>query len=150
MKTKKFNRLLGLHLAIFATSYSGYTFSHELSGSLGEPFFSTDVYAVQCSADSGGDPDNLEFRILDSTQTPGGGKLSVVVVTDAVVTQTGDKVRGDANFSPLHSVQMGAGPYVLVVHKLKNGGNKVYTLEYHCKSSTGAHVGTQLVTIQNQ
>jgi hypothetical protein len=150
MKNFKFAKLVSLHLGLLAAGYSSLAWSHELSGSLGVDFWSTDVYLIQCSTDSGGTPDYLEFKILDATQTPAGGKLSAVVTAGGIVTQTGDAGRGDADWSPYHSVHAGNGPYEVAVHKLKQGGNKVYAFEYHCKSSSGAHTGTSAITIQNQ
>lgn len=150
MKLFKFAKLLSILLALFTGGYSSLAVSHVLSGSLGVNFWSTDVYLMQCSTDAGGVTAFLEFRILDATQTPRGGKLSAVVSAGGIVTQTGDPVRGDTGWSPIHRVHAGNGTYQVIVHKLKQDGNKVYSLDYHCKSSSGAHTGTSSITIQDQ
>lgn len=146
---KKFQRFLFVCSTVFASGYCSLVSSHELSGSLGDPFYSTDVYNVQCSTDSGGVSDFLETSITDITKTSGGGKVSAVIQAGGVVTQTSDPIRDDGISSPEQSVHAGNGIYEIFVHKLKAGA-KVYTLDYHCKSSTGAHTGTSVITVQNQ
>ncbi|MGR9108152.1 MAG: hypothetical protein ACU843_14600 [Gammaproteobacteria bacterium] len=149
MTKPNLKKLLGLHLGLFTAGFCGVPFAHELSNSLGYEFWRTDAFLVNCSTDSGGVSDRLEFAIIDTTETVGGGKMNVVVSAAGMFTQTGDQVRNDANYGPIHTLQAGNGPYVVVVHKLFDG-NKVYTLQYHCKSASGAHTGTSLTVMQNQ
>ncbi|MGH8498738.1 MAG: hypothetical protein ACRERV_08040 [Methylococcales bacterium] len=150
MRSDKLKKLLLIQLALCTTGYCGLALSHDLNGGmLGDPFYSTDVYIIQCSTDSGGTTDYLEFKIIDITQFPGGGKVNLVVENGGFFTQTGDKKQGNADWSPVHSVHGGNGVYQAIVHKLKHGV-KFYSFEYHCKSSTGAHTGTSITQIQNQ
>lgn len=147
-------KLLTVPLAVLAAGYCSLASSHDLSSgpliTLNDAFWSTDVHLVQCSTDSGGPTDYLEFSLFDITQTAGGGKLSVVVEDqNGFVTQTSDPVRDDGNPSPVHQIHAGDGSYRVMIHKLKEG-TKVYKFVYHCKSSTGAHTGTSLINLQNQ
>ena len=145
----KTNLLKRSAFTLFSVSFGAVCSAHELSDSLDSSYTSTDVYYVTCSTDSGGVSDYLEFSVLDATQNPGGGKISTMVWAGGIAVQTGDPVRANADFSPVAAVHAGNGLYQVFVHKLKEGP-KVYSLQYHCKSATGAHTGTSKITIQDQ
>lgn len=149
MKNYHFKRILFVYSTLFTGGYCGLASSHDLSGSLPDPSYAVDVYNIQCSTDSGGESDYLETSIIDVTQTPGGGKLYTEIKAGGVVTQSVDPVRDDGNFSTSQSVHAGNHVYEVFVRKQKNG-QKVYGLEYHCKSSTGQHTGTSAITVQDQ
>ncbi|MGH8474703.1 MAG: hypothetical protein ACRERV_03645 [Methylococcales bacterium] len=150
MKKYSLKKYLLVCLTLFSGVYSAGLSCHDLFGkTLGQPFYATDVYHVTCTTDSGGASDYLETSIIDTTQTTGGGKISAVTKGGGVVEQTGDPGRNDGNYSPPLLVHGGNGLYEVFVHKL-NKGPKIYSLQYHCKSSGGAHTGTEIITIQNQ
>lgn len=159
-------KIKSIILFIMATfGFTANAVAHDQIGTLLDPASATDYYLVTCSTGGGGESDRLEVRIKDLTTAVGGGKLSAVVQNDVVgvVATASDPVRvargegcegwsnvtQDTEFGEPVSISAGNGAYTVMVHKQK-AGPKTYSLEYHCKSSTGLHTGTALLVLQDQ
>ncbi|MGZ8955932.1 MAG: hypothetical protein ACXW0Q_14790 [Methylovulum sp.] len=139
--------------AILATSLlaaSGLVAAHDLSGTLGDADLSTDYYAINCFDDGSGAADRLELQVIDLAPAPTPNPFISAQITKGLVAKnTTDLVDGDTAFSPKRTLIGGAGNYLVTVNKTRKGAES-YSISYHCMTSSGAHTGTQLTTLQNQ
>ena len=101
-------------------------------------------YAQISCFDSGNGPvDYLEADIIDLSAPVDHLLVNLVLIKDDKAVSVSDTVSGDANPSPPIILQGGNGVYLLVVNKT-DVGPRQFIVDYHCKTATGAHTGTDI------
>lgn len=112
-----------------------------------------DYYQATCFDDGSGAPSYLEAQVKDMTASS--AKVSVLVHKGTSCTtnkcaqfrvDSGDR---NTTYSPLVKVPQGSGVYsVFVMHTAASTDS--YDVALHCKTSSGAHTGTSVVSRQQQ
>ena len=128
--------------------HAGIVSAHDQGGGLGNPIGATDMYQVDCFNDGSGNADRLSFSILDLAPVAA-PVISAQVYKYPRAANTTDQVDGNAAYSPKISVKGGNGAYTVIIDKSKAGA-EAYSFQYHCETSSGAHTGTGITSIQNQ
>lgn len=143
---------------LIAAGYAGIASAHTQTGVLGKRVDTSDIYEITCADDGNGPPARLEVEIEDllPVKPP---RVSVLVQKEGSesVTTT-DPKDGDNRPGLTVSNNGGAGTYTVTVSKLPKPGKpdktrrykELYSLDYHCITSSNQHTGTTLSTIQNQ
>jgi hypothetical protein len=129
------------------TPPAGLALTHTQNGSLSAPSTTTDFYNATCSDDGHGTPQSLVFQV-QSTGPQAAPVLALVQSGVAAISST-DIVAGDGNYSPMDSVNGGAGVYNVLVITSGDGGSN-YTLKYDCMTGTnggGVATGATLVPV---
>jgi len=102
----------------------------------------TDVWETECRGTAGlGDSARLVANITQMFTPNDISKLTLVVYKDGKAQNTVDSTGGDGGGSPFISVEAGNGIYSMIASRT-SGGNKVYTIEYHCENAGGDHTTT--------
>jgi len=132
-----------------ATGHADITPAHSLSGILASQRQATDLYQVACFAEDGGPAtDHLRVRVRDN-EPEKEPLVSVQIQKGLVATNSTDDKDANAKYSRWGRNHGGDGVYQVIVDKSSKGA-EIYTLEFHCVSSTGIHTGTETVQLQNQ
>jgi hypothetical protein len=140
-------------LALLATGYVGAAAAHTQSGALGKAPAASDIYQITCPEQVVGVPPRLDVQVRDlKPKKP--PFITVTMQKDLVGVSSMDPKDGDARFSPLVSIDGGAGSYLVIISKTavndkKRAFKEIYTLQYHCMSGA-LHTGTDIFTLQNQ
>ncbi len=137
----------------------GFSISHTVSAhDLNQALFGgtapgnerVDLFLVQCFSDpslgGGAAAGRLAVRMQKRANSNSFLSMQVMkggVIKNAVVAQAANV------WSPWVHVEQGNGDYTLSVNQT-HAVNTAYKIEYHCESTGGAHVGTSVVTLQNQ
>lgn len=125
--------------------------AHTKTGALGANARFVDYYVITCSNDGSGVPMSLSLQIRDDAPLAA-PVLEVLVHKTAVATSINAAAADPGVFSPVISLNGGAGSYNVFVRKTGVAAEN-YTLSYHCwtgLNGTGLHTGTDLVQGQNQ
>ncbi len=146
-------RRLASTAVLLAVLHVGIASAHTQVGALGKAAAASDIYQITCPEEVAGVPPRLDVQIRDlKPKKP--PRLTVSVEKDLASVSSTDPRDGDKGFSPLVSLDGGAGNYHVMVSKTaandkKRAFKEIYTLQYHCMSGA-LHTGTELVTLQNQ
>ncbi len=108
---------------------TGLSLTHTQEGALGASSTATDFYNATCSDDGHGTPQSLVFQIQSTGPLP--APVIVLVQRGSAAISSADIVAGDGGYSPLDSVNGGAGVYNVYVITTADGGSN-YTLQYDC------------------
>lgn len=125
--------------------------AHTKTGTLGANVRFVDYYVITCSDDGSGVPRSLSLQIRDDAPLAA-PVLEVLVRKAAIATSINAAPADPGVFSPVISLNGGAGSYDVFVRKTGAAAEN-YTLSYHCMTGlngTGLHTGTDLVQAQNQ
>ncbi len=139
---------------LLALGQTGVALAHSTGGALGKKKSATDVYAVTCSNEEGGDTPTLRLAVQVRDELPRRKpKISVTIAKNGTEARTTDK-NGDGNrrYSPWAYLDEGNGTYRMSITKSRKGLER-YSVEFHCQgpSSSGhIHTATDMVITQNQ
>ncbi|MFZ2172266.1 MAG: hypothetical protein WAW61_21850 [Methylococcaceae bacterium] len=109
----------------------------------------TDLAAVTCFDDGNGAPQNLTGQVKDFSSPVAGLFLSFHIFKGNQMTTSTDTISGDANYSPLVSLNGGPGVYYISVTKTAPGA-RIFDVIWHCVTAGGAHTGTDISVLQFQ
>ncbi len=98
---------------------------------------------ITCFDDGNGPADNLEANIIDHSAPVEHLLVNLQLIKDDRAVSISDTVSGDASPSPLITLHGGSGVYLLLVNKTDVGARQ-FVVEYHCKTATGVHTGTDI------
>ena len=105
----------------------------------------TDLGKVTCDANS----QYLYAEIQDQSPQVAGLLLSLHIYRGSQMITATDSVSGDANASPIISLNGGPGDYYISATKTKNG-LRSFTVTFQCLTSSYALSGTSIVGVQLQ
>lgn len=112
-----------------------------------------DFYSATCFDDGNGAPSYLEAQVKDMTANT--SKVNILVhkgtscTTNKCAQFSLDATDSDATYSPLIRVTQGAGVYSIFVQHTAAGTDS-YDVAMHCKTVSGIHTGTSVVSRQQQ
>lgn len=98
---------------------------------------------ITCFDNGSGPADYLEADILDLSTPVENLLVNLVLLKGDKAISVSDTVSGDSNPSPPILLQGGNGTYLLVVNKT-DVGLRQFVVDYHCKTATGVHTGTNI------
>lgn len=137
-------------MAIYANTVS----AHNQTGSFTTGLAAAvDFYQVTCFDDGNGTPSYLEAQVKDMTASS--SKVSILAYKGTSCTTNGcaqfsvDTTDSNTTYSPLVKITQGSGVYSLFVMHTAAGTDS-YDVAFHCKTSTGVHTGTSVVSRQQQ
>lgn len=137
---------------LVALGYAGSAPAHSGGGIIdpaGNNASATDLAAVTCSDDGNGAPHHLAAQIKDMSGPVPGLLLSLHIYKGNQMTTTTDTVSGDAAYSPLITLNGGAGVYYMSATKT-NAGGRLFDVIWHCVTSNDVHTGTDITVLQFQ
>ncbi len=152
MKFANLKKTLITASILAAVGHGGIALAHSGGGLLdpaGNNASATDLAAVTCFDDGNGVPHHLEGQIKDMSGPDAGQLLSFHIYKGQQMTTSTDTVSGDAFYSPLVSLNGGAGQYLISATKTKAGG-RLFDVIWHCMTSGNTHTGTEIVVYQIQ
>ncbi|MBX9896233.1 MAG: hypothetical protein K2Y09_13850 [Nitrosomonas sp.] len=98
---------------------------------------------ITCFDNGNGPADYLEADIIDLSAPVEHLLVNLLLLKGDRAISVSDTVSGDANPSPSIILQGGNGVYLLVVNKTDVGARQ-FVVDYHCKTATGIHTGTDI------
>ena len=98
---------------------------------------------ITCFDNGNGPADYLEADITDLSAPVEHLLVNLLLLKGDRAIGVSDTLSGDANPSPSIILQGGNGVYLLVVNKTDVGARQ-FIVDYHCKTATGAHTGTDI------
>jgi len=98
---------------------------------------------ISCFDNGNGPADYLEADIIDLSAPVDHLLVNLVLIKGDRAISVSDTVSGDANPSPPIILQGGNGVYLLLVNKTDVGARQ-FIVDYHCKTATGVHTGTDI------
>lgn len=153
----KFKTMKGTLVAVFfglMVSQAGSALAHNQGGSFTTGLAAAvDYYQVTCSDDGNGAPSYLEAQVKDMTANT--SKVNILIqkgtscTTNKCAQFSIDTTDSDTTYSPLVRVTQGAGVYNLFVQHTAAGTDS-YDVLVHCKTATGVHTGTSVLSRQQQ
>ncbi len=102
---------------------------------------------ITCFDNGNGPADYLEAQIIDLSASAEHLLVNLLLLKGDKAISVSDTVSGDANPSPPIILQGGNGTYLLVVNKTDVGARE-FIVDYHCKTATGTHTGTDITVKQ--
>ncbi len=143
-------KILTLASIILTTGYAA-TISAHGGGAVLDPAGNkatfTALARVTCFDDGYGQPDYLAAKIRDNSPPVPGMFVSLQLLKGSKAISITDITPGDANFSPEVTLQGGNGTYYMMADKTMAGARN-FEVEWHCKTATGVHTGTDLFVDQ--
>jgi len=136
-------------VALFASTAVGHDINNKslLDGNGPE---ATDVWQTECMGSAIlGNSARLVANITQKFTPNDLSKLTLVVYKDGKAQNTVDLTGGDDAGSPLISVDAGNGIYTMIASRTA-GGNKIYSIEFHCENEGGDHTPTTVPSIPVQ
>lgn len=152
MKTVFLKKTLVAVSLLLAAGYADIAFAHSGGGTIdpsGTNASASDLAVVTCFDDGNGAPHHLAAQMKDSSAPVSGLLLSLHLQKGNQLTTSTDTVSGDANYSPLITLNGGAGVYYMSVTKT-NAGARLFDVIWHCMTSSGDHTGTDIAVVQAQ
>jgi hypothetical protein len=107
----------------------------------------TALARVTCFDDGNGAADYLVAKIRDNSPPVPGMFVSLQLLKGSKAISITDTTPGDADFSPEVTLQGGNGTYFMMADKTMAGARN-FEVEWHCKTATGVHTGTDLFVDQ--
>lgn len=153
----KFTTMKGALITVFLglmASQAGSALAHNQGGSFTTGLAAAvDYYQVTCSDDGNGAPSYLEAQVKDMTANT--SKVNILIqkgtscTTNKCAQFSIDTTDSNTTYSPLVRVTQGAGVYNLFVQHTAAGTDS-YDVLVHCKTATGVHTGTSVLSRQQQ
>ncbi len=152
MKTVFLKKTLVAVSLLIAAGYADISFAHSGGGTIdptGTNASASDLAVVTCFDDGNGTPHHLAAQLKDSSNPVSGLLLSLHLQKGNQMTTITDTVPGDTNYSPLITLNGGAGVYYMSVTKT-NAGARLFDVIWHCVTNNGDHTGTDIAVVQAQ
>lgn len=152
MKTAYCKKTLVAVSLLMAAGYADIASAHSGGGTIdpnGTNASASDLAVVTCFDDGNGTPHHLAAQVKDSSSPVSGLLLSLHLQKGNQMTTITDTVSGDTNYSPLITLNGGAGVYYMSVTK-SNAGSRVFDVIWHCVTNNGDHTGTDIAVVQAQ
>ena len=149
-----------LTLMLTSIAYASVSYAHDLNSSLGKKTTgkaATDVFWITCLNDGNGEPGYLYLRLKEKlprdTKIKKYPLLSIQAYKDTISSPLStDPINADAGYAPALKVTGVAGIYQVYINKGLSTLKAIstYYVQYHCKTATNQHTGTEIEMKQNQ
>lgn len=152
MKTISLNKTFITASILAVAGYAGMASAHTAGGVIdaaGNNASATDFASVYCYNDGEGAPAYLSIQIEDQSAPVPGLLMTMMAAKGNQVITTSDPVSRDGLFSPAVQLRGGEGTYYITASKTAAGA-RLFTVSYHCMTSSGGHTGTDISAIQLQ